>query len=509
MTMTMTAPDADEKGPMGVTATATAAPTEGILKTELRHDVSSPEPYSIYSKNEKWLIVGIVAVAGFYSPLPATIYFPAIPMMSKEFKVSIEAFNQTVTAYLVMQGASPMLWGPLSDRYGRRPVFLSCLTILVGSCIGLALCPVDKFWLLIVLRLLQSGGCASTIALGAGVTGDIAEPSERGGFFGLFNLGPMLAPSIGPAIAGALADNLGWRSIFWALVLMAATCLVLIYLLLPETLRHLVGNGSVPVKGIHRPLFPIVGRKHTKTATRPHQPKKQSINPFILFTYPDVVITLVFTGVIYSVNYSIMATTSSALTYAYPFLSTTLLGVCYLPTGAGMCIGSFITGKILDREYARIEKKRAETNDSSPFPKEYSRLRTMPIHLIILVAGEIGWGICIAKSAPLAITLILQAVVGWTGMAILNTTMTLMIDILQSRSSGATACTNFVRCSLGAIVVALTDRIVSSLGYIWTYVLLGGICAAFLPLMYVEMRQGPKWRLKRDKLEEEEQASSA
>lgn len=87
---------------------------------------------------------------------------------------------------------APMLWGPLSDRYGRRPVFLICLLILIGSCIGLALCPTDAFWLLIVLRLLQAGGCASTVSLGMGVCGDISIPEERGGFVGFFSTGPMV-----------------------------------------------------------------------------------------------------------------------------------------------------------------------------------------------------------------------------------------------------------------------------------------------------------------------------
>lgn len=62
------------------------------------------EPYSVYTTREKWFIVCMVAVSGLYSPLPANIYFPAIPTLSKVFGESIEALNQSVTIYLVFQG---------------------------------------------------------------------------------------------------------------------------------------------------------------------------------------------------------------------------------------------------------------------------------------------------------------------------------------------------------------------------------------------------------------------
>lgn len=62
------------------------------------------EPYSIYTKKEKWIIVIMVSVAGFYSPLPANIYLPAIPLMSVKFGKSIDAMNQTVTAFAAAQG---------------------------------------------------------------------------------------------------------------------------------------------------------------------------------------------------------------------------------------------------------------------------------------------------------------------------------------------------------------------------------------------------------------------
>lgn len=69
---------------------------------------------------------------------------------------------------------------------------MGCMLVLSLACVGLALVPTNAYWLLMVLRCLQAAGSASTIALGAGVIADIATRSERGGFFGLFSMGPMV-----------------------------------------------------------------------------------------------------------------------------------------------------------------------------------------------------------------------------------------------------------------------------------------------------------------------------
>ncbi|KAH6962622.1 major facilitator superfamily domain-containing protein [Ilyonectria sp. MPI-CAGE-AT-0026] len=485
-------------------------PQDAILEPSLGGSLESSleaspeeEPYSIYTKHEKWFIVTMVAIAGLYSPLPANIYFPAIPTLAVEFGESIEALNQSVTTYLIFQGVSPMLWGPLSDRYGRRPVFLICLTILIGSCIGLALCPTSAYWLLLVLRCLQAGGCASTIALGMGVCGDITVPEERGGFVGFFNLGPMLAPCIGPAIGGVLSEKLGWRSIFWFLVIMAVVCFLLIWLFLPETLRAISGNGAVPMAGIHRALVPLVGPKGKRPADMIQGPRQKGpINPFPIFALPDIVITLIFTGVVYAVNYTVTSTISSAFADVYPWLSETVLGLSYLPTGLGMILGSTFVGKLLDWDYARIKKQMTENGGLSNFPKERARLRTMPTHLVVFVMALVGWGWAVETKTHMAAPLVLQVILGWTSISILNTTMTLNVDILQKRSSAATACTNLIRCLLAAVLVSVIERMTSRLGYGWTYVLLGAICLLMLPLFYVVMNYGPRWRRKREEKEE-------
>ncbi|KAB5581296.1 major facilitator superfamily domain-containing protein [Coniochaeta sp. 2T2.1] len=473
-------------------------------------------PYSVYNRSEKWILVGMVAVAGLFSPLPANIYFPAIPTLATVFHRTVEDINLTVTIYLAMQGCSPMLWGPLSDKYGRRPLLLVCLLILVGSSLGLALCPASAFWLLLLLRALQAGGCASTISLGAGVIGDIATVDERGGFFGMFNLGPMLAPCIGPALGGVLSEYLGWRSIFWFLAISSAACLAMILFFLPETMRSLAGNGSRGQAGFPLgPLVHIVGPR-----TQPSEPSKSdasgrpdvqklSTNPFRLLIYRDIALTLTYTGIVYAVNYTITSTLSSSFKVTYPYLSETLLGVCYLSSGVGMILGSTITGKFFDWDYARIKLQcgaasidsgqESITNEDAEVPIEYARLRASPFLLLGFVASVVGWGWCIQEKASIAAPLILQATLGYTSIAILNSTMTLMIDLVKDQSSGVIACTNLVRCSFAALLVSLIDKATQSLGYGWTYTLLGGLSGLLLPCIYIEIRNGPKWRAARGK----------
>jgi predicted MFS family arabinose efflux permease len=169
-----------------------------------------------------------------------------------------------------------------------------------------------------------------------------------------------------------------------------------------------VGNGSIPAKGASKEVIPIVGRKVIKKAVQ-NEPgtasPKQSVNPWILFTFPDFMVLLTFTGIVYAVNYSITATISSSFAVVYPYLSETALGLCYLSTGGGMIIGSTFTGKLLDWEYRRAK---ARVGPDGVFCIEHARLRTMPLHLGLFVALVLGWGWSIEKHASIAVPLVLQ-----------------------------------------------------------------------------------------------------
>lgn len=160
------------------------------------------------------------------------------------------------------------------------------------------------------------------------------------------------APSFGPVIAGAFAEKLNWRWIFWFLVIMTGTYWLVVVLFLPETQRKIVGNGSIPTRGIHRSLFDsfVKDRKnqHHDDVHEPVPKRNHHIpNPFkcipLLFSKGNF--TVIMIG---SITYTVKMTLQTSLAaqcidiYGLDYLQA---GLIYLPSGVGGAIASYSTGK--------------------------------------------------------------------------------------------------------------------------------------------------------------------
>jgi len=169
------------------------SPEKGLMEEE---PTIVPEVYSIFTKWQKVLIVTIVSLAATFSSLSGNIYYPSLPSIAVDLSVSSELVNLTVTSYMVFQGLAPQVWSTIADVKERRITYIVTFIIFFGSCVGLA--ETKAYSQLLVIRCLQSTGSASTIAMGAGVIGDITTREERGGYMGIFQAGLLVLSAVGP-----------------------------------------------------------------------------------------------------------------------------------------------------------------------------------------------------------------------------------------------------------------------------------------------------------------------
>ena len=191
---------------------------------------------------------------------------------------------------------------------------------------------------------------------------------------------------------------------------------------LPETLRAIVGDGSISAGWIYTHPISIINRHRRMEESNERPPRKAFRNPLLMFTYPDVLILLFFNGTIYAVMYGVTASLSVIFERVYPYLSQTDIGLCFLASGGGMLVGSLVSGKFMDSYYRKIRDDlirqsrtdseehidpRAIEKDPS-FPIEKARLHVLPGVLFVYIACVVGYGWALQSRATIALPLILQ-----------------------------------------------------------------------------------------------------
>lgn len=176
-----------------------------------------------------WLLTLIT----FSGTLAMHIFVPALPEAARDLGASIGAMQMTMSVYILGLAVGQLAYGPLSDRFGRRPVLIAGLVLYATA--GLAAALVPDVHSLIIARLLQAlGGCAGLV-IGRAIVRDTALPQEAARRMALMNLMVAVGPGAAPLIGGALATSLGWRSIFFALALLGIVNLLFSWRLLPES----------------------------------------------------------------------------------------------------------------------------------------------------------------------------------------------------------------------------------------------------------------------------------
>ncbi|KAF2396639.1 citrate synthase [Trichodelitschia bisporula] len=500
-----------EKEP-GASSTAPDAepPAEKVVPVE-NDAASSDVPYSIYTTNQKRLMVLAGSLAAFFSPLSANIYMPALNTLAKDLHVSNTLIGFTVTSYLIFQGLAPTFVGAFADAQGRRPAYIGCIIIYLCANIGLAL--QRNYAALLILRCLQSSGSSGTVALSNAVTADLVTSAERGAYIGYASVAAILAPSLAPVLGGLLAQYAGWPWIFWFLVIFAVAFFVPFFVWFPETCRRIVGNGSIPPPRLNHSLPTWLAERRLKAAGQ-HEAfaERDALAAKRRLQFPSPVDTLkiictrlagtvlVTNGLLFSCYYAVNASLPSQFEAAYG-LNDVQISLIYLPLGVGSLLSAFTIGKLIDWNYRRhaarlgFPVQRNRQADLSGFPIERARLEIALPLLAFGAASIVVYGWLLEARVSIAGPCVMLFGLGYAVVAGFNTMAVLMIDVYPGAPATATAANNLVRCWMGAGATAFVIPLTEKIGVGWTCTLFSGVWVVFsFPMLIMLMRRGPRWR---------------
>ena len=202
-------------------------------------------PKKVFAPGNRWLVAYLAFLSAF-APLSTDMYLPALPHMTQALQTTDALSSLSISCFLLLFGASMLFWGPLSDKYGRKPVLYTGALLYVVSSLFLALA--QSIWPLLFWRAVQAIGSGGISAMALAIVKDVLRGRAMEKVITWIQTITILAPMLAPVIGGALLAVTDWRGIFACLLL----CGLLAgagTLLLRETMTHPVQGNAFRTLG--------------------------------------------------------------------------------------------------------------------------------------------------------------------------------------------------------------------------------------------------------------------
>jgi DHA1 family bicyclomycin/chloramphenicol resistance-like MFS transporter len=196
-----------------------------------------------------------IASVGLATPLAVHIFMPVIPNIRAAFGITDSTAQLSFSISLATMAFATLVYGTLSDRYGRRPLLLTGLVLFV---LGSGLCAIaNSIEMLIGGRLLQAAGAGCGVALVRAIARDAYGPDKLVKVIAYLTMFYTLGPALAPLFGGILTDIYGWRSVFWVAFVSASAILAGAYFLIPETrsASDASANAKTPMLRAYVELF--------------------------------------------------------------------------------------------------------------------------------------------------------------------------------------------------------------------------------------------------------------
>ncbi|KAH8166234.1 hypothetical protein CIB48_g2024 [Xylaria polymorpha] len=452
-------------------------------------------PYN-WTTTRKALNTGCVSFQTFISPLASSIFAPGVPLVLAEFhSTSLEIATFVVSVYLIGFAAGPVLLAPLSEIYGRVPVYHACNIGFVAFSVACALAPsLDS---LIAFRFLAGLFGVAPITNGGGTVADMIPQKQRGTVLAVFSIGPLLGPIIGPIAGGFLSNAKGWRWNFWLLAIISGFITVFMFFVMKESYAPVLLERKA--ERLRKETGNDLLRSKLDIGLSPSDFfKRSAVRPVKMFIYsPVVAIMALYTALTYGYLYVQFTTMTEVFQGVYGF-STSLVGLSFIGLGVGSLIGVVIysstSDKYITKKAAEADRLAEETGKEKQGMKPEYRLPLLPLGAICIPIGLFIYGWTAEKKVHWVVPIIGTAFGGIGNILVFFSIQTYLVDAFTIYAASALASNTIIRSVAGAVLPLAGLRLYERLGYGWGNSLLAFIAILFLPVSFVLLKYGERLR---------------
>ncbi|KAJ5125037.1 uncharacterized protein N7515_008862 [Penicillium bovifimosum] len=434
----------------------------------------------------KWLITVVLGLMTICVTFASSVFSTASRPTARKFGVSEEVMVLAVSLFVLGFAFGPIIFGPLSELYGRkRPLFLG---MFIFSIFQIPCAVAQNLQTIFICRFFGGIFASAPLAIVSGILADMFEPVERGIAISIFAACTFIGPVAGPVVGGFVTMSfLGWRWTEYITAIWAFSFTAIGILLIPETFAGTILTQRARLQRARSNNWAFHAKAEEKVVNYGDIATRYLLRPFLMLVQePILLLVTLYTGFIYAFLYICFV--------AYPISFQEERGwnegVGALPF-AGIVVGVFcgcliIIGFSLTR-YRSILRRTGRVN-----PEE--RLIPMIIGGILLPAGMFWFGWTSNPNVIWVPQVVSGGFMGAGVLLIFLQGLNYIIDVYPMYANSALAANSFFRSWLGAGFPLFAKPMFHNLGVNWAMTLLGCLTAALFPVPIIFYIYGPRIR---------------
>ncbi|MCJ1395277.1 hypothetical protein MMC18_008161 [Xylographa bjoerkii] len=443
------------------------------------------------STGRKWLIVLIVSSSSLCVTCTSSLYTSTYSQITVEFGCSQIVATLGLSLFVIGLGIGPMVLGPLSEFYGRRPVYIVSLALFLIWIIPCAVA--QNIQTMLISRFINGVAGSAFLSVAGGTVGDLFARQALQAPMLIFTASPFLGPEIGPIMGGFINQYTNWRWSFYVLIIWSGAMLALVIFLVPETYHPvLLRNKARKLRkdtGDARWQAPIevMDRSISRTILR------SCTRPFLLLTLEPMCLNLcLFSAILLGVLYLFFGAFDIVFANNHGF-ELWQIGLSFLGILVGMLIG-IATDPWFRRYYQRLVAQReAQGGEPGGAEPEY-RLPHAIVGAPLVTIGLFWFGWTTYPSIHWIVPIIGSAVFGTGILLVFSGIFTFLVDAYPLYAASALAANSFARSSFAAAFPLFGIQMYEKLGYQWATSLLAFLTLAMAPFPYLFFRYGKRIR---------------